>query len=157
MKSEFVEQVQLLMEIQQIKHNEQLFGKSNYMWLCSKKVSMIWMSTRDEYRIRQVLNKITPDQQVQIMKQLLTWLDDNPLADVLKIPEVALNLIHNFITNNLIHEANFSRMNSFRNSLRRFSVKSNKILAVPTELGAGDKPRRSVTFNDVPIIYRISK
>lgn len=59
------------MEIQQIKHNEQLFGKSNYMWLCSKKVSMIWMSTRDEYRIRQVLNKVSFLQ--SILLQILNY------------------------------------------------------------------------------------
>ncbi|KAJ8925063.1 hypothetical protein NQ315_001234, partial [Exocentrus adspersus] len=149
--------VQLLMEIQQIKHNELLFGKSNYMWLCSKKVSMVWMSTRDEYRIRQVLSKISPDQQVQIMKQLLTWLDDNPYAEVLKIPEVVLNLINKFITNNLIQETNFSRMRSFRNSLRRFSMMSNKVSLAPPSLNAGHEVRRSVTFNDIPVIYRISK
>ncbi|KAJ8970209.1 hypothetical protein NQ314_001356 [Rhamnusium bicolor] len=153
MRSQFVEQVQLLMEIQQIKHAEQLFGKSNYMWLCSKKVSMIWMSTNDEYRIRQALSKVTPDQQVQIMKQLLTWLDENPQADVLKIPNMTLRFINNTVTNNLINEANFSRMNSFRNSLRRLS---NKISLTPPNINLG-KVRRSVTFNDVPVIYRISK
>ncbi|KAJ8957528.1 hypothetical protein NQ318_020567 [Aromia moschata] len=149
-------QVQLLMEIQQIKQAEYLFGKSNYMWLCSKKVSMIWMSTKDEYRIRQALSKVTPDQQVQIMKQLLTWLDDNPQADVLKIPEATLGLISNTITRNMMDEVNFSRMSSFRSSLRRFSIISNKIAPAPKCVTV-DKTRRSVTFNDVPVIYRISK
>lgn len=51
-------QVQILMEVQQIKANEKLFGKSNYMWLCSKKVTMLYMSTKDEFRLRQALNKV---------------------------------------------------------------------------------------------------
>ncbi|XP_044270520.1 uncharacterized protein LOC123015106 [Tribolium madens] len=148
MNSQFIEQVQILMHAQQIKCAESIFGKSNYMWLCSKRTPVIWMSTKDEFLIRQALTKVTPDQQVKVMKQLLTWLDNNPDVHSLKIPEMSLKLLHNMANANTLNEMTFSRMNSFRNSLRRLSLITNRI-------APANRPRRSVTFNDVPIIYRI--
>lgn len=46
------------MHAQQIKCAESIFGKSNYMWLCSKRTPVIWMSTKDEFLIRQALTKV---------------------------------------------------------------------------------------------------
>lgn len=49
------------METQHIKYTENIFGKpNNYMWLCSKKPHMVyWMSTKDEIKIRNCLNKVS--------------------------------------------------------------------------------------------------
>ncbi|CAH1367376.1 hypothetical protein MTP99_008603 [Tenebrio molitor] len=153
MNSQFIDQVQILMHAQQIKCAESVFGKSNYMWLCSKRTPVIWMSTKDEFLIRQALTKVTPDQQVKVMKQLLTWLDNHPDAHSLKIPELSLQLLHHAANANIMSELTVSRMNSFRNSLRRLSLITNRI--APTIAAQADRPRRSVTFNDIPTVYRI--
>ncbi|KAF7271974.1 hypothetical protein GWI33_015210 [Rhynchophorus ferrugineus] len=161
MKSQFIEQVQLLMETQHIKYTETLFGKpNNYMWLCSKKPHMVyWMSTKDEIKIRQCLTKISQEQEIKVLKMVLTYLDRNPNSSPSKVPEVTLHYLNDFITANFLKQAQepqqpFSRMSSFRNSLRKFSLISNKIhLGVPDN---NIKTRRSVTFNDVPEVYRIS-
>ncbi|XP_019867907.2 uncharacterized protein LOC109596768 isoform X2 [Aethina tumida] len=141
------------MEVQQIKANEKLFGKSNYMWLCSKKVTMLYMSTKDEFRLRQALNKISVNEQIQVMKQLLTWLDHNPNAQALKIPEITLKLLEDTTTNKMLSDVSFSRMNSFRKSLRRFSLRPNKI--EPTTFNNNQKIGRSVTFKEEPTVYSI--
>ncbi|KAJ3663965.1 hypothetical protein Zmor_008178 [Zophobas morio] len=154
MNSQFIEQVQILMHAQQIKCAESVFGKSNYMWLCSKRTPVIWMSTRDEFLIRQALTKVTADQQVKVMKQLLTWLDDHPDAHSLKIPEMSLRFLNNVANVNMMNEMTMSRASSFRNSLRRLSLITNRI-APALRADTSAKLRRSVTFNDVPIIYRI--
>lgn len=89
------------------------------------------------------------------MKQLLTWLDNNPNASSLKIPEITLQYINKVVTENILKETTFTRMSNFRNSLRRFSTISNKIKPSTTYLNIEqDKPRRSVTFNDVPTIFK---
>ncbi|XP_030765846.1 uncharacterized protein LOC115889894 [Sitophilus oryzae] len=163
MKSQFIEQVQLLMETQHIKYTETLFGKpNNYMWLCTKKPHMVyWMSTRDEIKIRQCLAKITQEQEIRVLKKVLTYLDRYPNASPSKVPEITLYYLNEALTTNFLKQAQqetqkkpFSRMASFRNSLRKFSLVSNKShLGVPQD---NAKPRRSVTFNEVPEIYRIS-
>lgn len=83
-------------------------------------------------------------------------MDENPHEDSLKIPEMCISLLKNAHTEAILNNLTFSRMASFRNSLRRFSTISNKIAPVnlipPTE----NAPRRSVTFNDVPTIYSIT-
>ncbi|CAG9770954.1 unnamed protein product [Ceutorhynchus assimilis] len=164
MKSQFIEQVQLLMETQHIKYTECIFGKpNNYMWLCSRKPHIVyWLSTKDEIKIRNSLSKISKDQEIKVLKQVLTYLDKNPNASPSKVPEITLHYLEEIITFNFIKKAQedatnqaFSRMTSFRNSLRKLSsgLATRNKLAVPTE---HNKQRRSVTFDDVPTIYRIS-
>lgn len=90
------------------------------------------------------------------MKQIVSWIETNPDADPLKIPEVTLNFINSMVIKNVINNTTFSRMASFRNSLRRLSLISNRVAPAPKDLYQR-KPRRSVTFNEIPIIYKISK
>ncbi|KAG5887422.1 hypothetical protein JTB14_024621 [Gonioctena quinquepunctata] len=154
MKStQFIEQVQSLMEIQRSKQMENVSEKSNYTWLCSRKINFAWISMKQELQIRQTLDKVSSGQRVEIMKKLINWLDENPNTDVQKIPEITLFLLHDSYTLNLITQMNFVRMESFRSSLRRLS---NKIS--PISLNVENRPRvsRSVTFHDIPLIYKIS-
>lgn len=74
----------------------------------------------------------------------------------MEIPALCLDLLQQVKTEAMLHNANLSRMNTFRNSLRRFSVLSNKVVPV-THLVPPDTvgKRRSVTFNDVPTVYSI--
>lgn len=86
----------------------------------------------------------------------MKWLDDNPNASGSEIPALCLDLLQQIKTEAMLNNVNFSRMNSFRNSLRRFSVLSNKVVPmshlIPPD---GNGKRRSVTFNDVPTVYSI--
>ncbi|XP_066154960.1 uncharacterized protein [Euwallacea fornicatus] len=162
MKSQFIEQVQTLMETQHIKYTECLFGKpNNYMWLCSKKPHMVyWMSTSDEIKIRNCLNKITQEQEIKVLKLVLSFLDRNPNSSPTKVPEITLLYLNEVITSNIFRQAAeqppkpFSRMESFRNSLRKlggFSTKKSQ-LEVPRR---DAHQRRSVTFNEVPTVYKV--
>lgn len=95
---------------------------------------------------------MTADQQVNVMRQLLSWLDKNQNVDSLKIPEMCIRLLHQTENANIINDITFSKIEILRSSFRRFSFR-NKV--VPSNTNC--KPRRSVTFNEVPIIYRIGK
>ncbi|CAH1099996.1 unnamed protein product [Psylliodes chrysocephalus] len=153
MISQFVEQVQILMDIQQIKMDEaeRFRINSKYTWLCSKKVTFVMLSFRHEFKIRQALTKLSLEHQIDILRKLMKWLKDHPDTNVTRIPDLTLDLINNTIMANLVSETNFSRMNSFRNSLRRFSILSNRIApAVVVE------KTKSVTFKEQPMIYNIS-
>ncbi|XP_072385600.1 uncharacterized protein [Diabrotica undecimpunctata] len=151
---QFIEQVQILMEIQQLKHAaaDNWNEKSKYNWLCTKKCSLVILSLSHEYKLRQALNKVSLDEQVEILRKLIKYIDENPNTDVLKIPELTLDLINNMITFNIVNQTNFSRMSSFRNSLRRFSIGSIRISPHKTV-----EKTRNVTFKDTPIVYKISK
>lgn len=59
-------------------------------------------------------------------------------------------MINNLAVHNVIVQQNFSRMSSFRNSLRK--LMTNKVSPEPED----GKPRY-VTFNEVPVVYKISK
>ncbi|KAL1517319.1 hypothetical protein ABEB36_001098 [Hypothenemus hampei] len=168
MRSQFIQQVQLLMETQHIKYTESLYGKPhNYMWLCSKKPHMVyWMSTKDEIKIRNCLDKITQQQEIKVLKQVLSYLDRNPNVSPATVPEITLLYLNDIITCNFFEHAkeeinvnqNFkpfhSRMSSFRNSFRKLGILGNKklLLQPPRE---SPKPRRSVTFDEVPKIYQV--
>ncbi|XP_050295264.1 uncharacterized protein LOC126735351 [Anthonomus grandis grandis] len=162
MKSQFIEQVQLLMETQHIKYTESFFGKpNNYMWLCTKKPHMVyWMSTKDEIKIRNCLNKITQEQEIKILKQVLNYLDRNPESSPHKVPEITQHFLNEAITTNFLKKSTeeesqpFSRLASFRNSLRKLgSFATRRHLGVPED---HTNQRRSVTFADMPTVYRIS-
>lgn len=167
--------VQLLMQAQQIKAVESCLTNGTYCWLRNTKSTLMWLSTKQEFLIRQALSKvfktqnfafiilqwfvyfqITQEQQQKVIKQLLKWLDDNPTASGMEIPGLCLNLLQQVKTEAMLHDVNLSRMSSFRNSLRRFSTLSNKVGPVTHLLppDSTDK-RRSVTFNDVPTVYSI--
>ncbi|XP_023028504.1 uncharacterized protein [Leptinotarsa decemlineata] len=156
MSSQFIAQVQWLMKIQQIKQAEILFERSNYTWLCSKRVSFVWLSTKQEMQIRNSLSKVSSDQQVEVMKKMIKWLEDNPDTDAPKIPEIVLSFLENSYMVNLISQANFSRMATFRNSLRRLSIISNRIVPFSTNVSYRSRANRSVTFNDNPVVHKIS-
>lgn len=102
------------------------------------------------YVIQLFVLQIPEDQQAQVIKQLLLWQDLHPRASPFKIPEITITIINNLAVNNIIVQQNFSRMGSFRNSLRKLI--SNKISPETSD----SKPRY-VTFNDVPVVYKISK
>lgn len=98
------------------------------------------------------------DQRQRAIKQLLKWLYENPYVDGLKIPEMCVSILQSMRTENMLKNITFSRMASFRNSLRRFSTASNKVAPSNLIPPAQNIPRRSVTFNDnVIIIYSITK
>ncbi|XP_056641983.1 uncharacterized protein LOC130448585 isoform X2 [Diorhabda sublineata] len=139
------------MEIQQIKHAEieQWNHKSKYNWLCTKKVTLVILSLKQEYKIRQALTKVDVEDQIEILRKLMKWLSDNPLFKVERIPEITLDLINNTIRTNLVNQSNLSRINSFRNSLRRLSILSNRI--------APEEKPKCVTFKDTATVYKISK
>ncbi|CAH0547625.1 unnamed protein product [Brassicogethes aeneus] len=153
MKQQFIEQVQVLMAVQQIKYTEDLFEKSNYMWLRRKKDEIVWMSNKDEFKIRQALNKVSIVEQNQVIKQLLTWVDENPCINPGRIPEKTVQFLDHAIANKIITEATFSRINSFRNSLRKFSIRHNRVQ--PKEILDGEKIASRVTFKEEPTIYQI--
>lgn len=58
------------MDVQNIKNTENLLGKSNYMWLCTKRTTLIWISTRDEFKIRQALTKVIV---ILFLKKLISY------------------------------------------------------------------------------------
>lgn len=93
--------------------------------------------------------QIPEDQQAQVVKQLLLWQDLHPRASPFKIPEVTVIIINNMAIHNFIVQQNFSRMNSFRNSLR-------KLVSSKVSPDNNEKPRY-VTFNEIPVVYKISK
>ncbi|XP_048525601.1 uncharacterized protein LOC109541707 isoform X2 [Dendroctonus ponderosae] len=147
------------METQHIKYTECIFGKpNNYMWLCSKKPHMVyWMSTKDEIKIRNCLDRITQEQEIKVLKLVLTYLDSNPNASPSKVPEITLHYLNEVITCNIFRQAKeeaqaaqkpFSRMASFRESLRKLSGLRNKSANY-------EQQKRAVTFAEVPTIYRI--
>lgn len=56
-------EVEILMQLQQIKYIEDLFGHTNnYSWLINKEVPTIWMSIKDEIHIRRSLIKVRSKQ-----------------------------------------------------------------------------------------------
>lgn len=86
----------------------------------------------------------------------MKWLDDNPNASGLEIPLLCLSMLHEMKTETMLNNVTMSRMSSFRNSLRRFSSMSNKVVPVGHLLPPENTDkRRSVTFNDVPTVYSI--
>lgn len=90
---------------------------------------------------------------------MIVFLEDNDAIDYLKIPSICLDLLQVMATSNVLNEINFSRMNSFRNSLRRLSSQFTNRLSPSSAAGGRfiHKNRiRSVTFNDVPVVYNIS-
>ncbi|KRT78382.1 hypothetical protein AMK59_7937 [Oryctes borbonicus] len=153
----FVEQVEILMNVQQNKYVENVFGNvNNYNWLINKKPSLIWISAKDEFKIRMYLRKLNEDQTVQVMKQLIRWVEEHPNISALKVPEICVNLLSKMVTSNVVNAVTMSRMNSLRNSLRRFSSMRNKV--VPDQLNIPSHPsdsRRSVTFSEELQVYQI--
>lgn len=162
------------MQAQQIKNVENCLANKTYCWLRNTKLTLTWMSTKDEFLIRQALSKVAPEkfkalhvtvlyhlqinqeQQQKVIKQLLKWLDDNPNANGLELPAVCLNMLQQEKTEAMLNTVNLSRMSSFRNSLRRFSSMSNKVRPVAHLMPPENiEKRRSVTFNDVPTVYSI--
>ncbi|GJQ68350.1 hypothetical protein Trydic_g16944 [Trypoxylus dichotomus] len=153
----FVEQVEILMYVQQTKYVENVFGNvNNYNWLFNKKPSFIWIAAKDEFKIRTYLRKLNDDQKVQVMRQLIRWVEEHPNISALKVPEICINLLNKMVTSNLVNTVTMSRMSSWRNSLRRFSSMRNKV--VPDKLNIPSHSidsRRSVTFNEELKVYRI--
>lgn len=92
------------------------------------------------------------------IKELVKWIDNNPSVDAKNIPSMCLAILSKIDTESMMNNVTFVRLDNFRSSLRRFSTISNKIAPVqhlipPTQ----NSPRRSVTFNDVPTVYCITK
>lgn len=163
------------MQIQQIKSFENVCQKSNYFWLSRKnKQNLQFLSSQQEYSIRQGFNRVCTilfllhrskflhlqiheDQKTRILKQLLDWLDNNPNVDYLKVPEMCIYFLNRMDAENALQKVTLSRLNSFRNSLRKISIRSSNRIAPNLISNTEARARRSVTFNDQPIIYSINK
>ncbi|CAG9857751.1 unnamed protein product [Phyllotreta striolata] len=146
MISQFIEQVEILMQIQRIKITRSECSSQKYIWLCNKKVPSEILSFKNEYKIRQALLKINGEEQIEVLRKLTKWLRENPDVDVATVPETTLNLIERASFESLLRETNLRRTNSFRRSLRRFSRRISLI----------GNPIRSVSFKEQPVVYRFS-
>lgn len=93
---------------------------------------------------------------MQVIKQLVKWIEERPNVSALKVPEICINLLNNMDNSNIVKNATMSRMASLRSSLRRFSSVRNRV--VPEKLNVpaiSNKSRRSVTFSEELKIYNI--
>ncbi|KAF5303982.1 hypothetical protein FQA39_LY01767 [Lamprigera yunnana] len=124
--SHFLDQVEVLMHTQNARNSEYL-QKTHYHWLSSKKKPLIFMSARDELMIRQAFQKINEQQQQQALKKLIVWLEEHPKEDAQKVPEMCWNFLNNIFNSELINKSTLVRKGSFRRSLKRLSILSNKV------------------------------
>lgn len=105
------------------------------------------------------LLQINQEGRNKAIRELVKWIDNNPNSiDAKNIPSMCLAILGKIDAESMLNNTTFARLDNFRNSLRRFSTISNKIAPVqhlipPTK----NSPRRSVTFNDVPTVYCITK
>lgn len=90
------------------------------------------------------------------MKQIHIWLKEHPEVEPQKVIEQTIFFLNRMEDNNLLNKVNFSRMDSFRNSLRSLSNISSKF-SPSFRFGLPNKgcQRRSVTFDDRLTIYSI--
>ncbi|XP_060535725.1 uncharacterized protein LOC132707796 [Cylas formicarius] len=164
MKSQFVQQIQILMELQHAKLAERAFVNNNsYTWLFTKKTSQTyWMSTKDELKIRRALNKISQEQEMRVLRHVLIFLERNPNCDAKLVVEITLHHLNDAITENFLNGAPasrnsaFPRVSSLRDSIRKFSLLSLRGPQNLTVPHTNERSRRSVTFNETPVIYTIS-
>ncbi|KAI4470231.1 serine/threonine-protein kinase lmtk1 [Holotrichia oblita] len=99
---------------------------------------------------------INDEQKVQVIKQLVKWIEEHPNVSALKVPEICINLLNSMDNSNVVHNMTMSRMASLRSSLRRFSSVRNRV--VPERLNVpaiSNESRRSVTFSEELKIYNI--
>ncbi|KAF5305627.1 hypothetical protein FQR65_LT07708 [Abscondita terminalis] len=150
--SQFLDQIENLMHTRQMKNIEFLFERPHYQWLVKKKTSVIFLSTKDEYMIRQAMQKINEEQKQQVIKRLLLWLEEHPSANAQKIPEMCAKFLNDAHNVNLVNNTNIVRKHSFRRSLRRLSMLSNRIFPMDS-LGA---TKKSVHFREEPTVFSIS-
>ncbi|KAF2885543.1 hypothetical protein ILUMI_20611 [Ignelater luminosus] len=156
--SQFIDQVQILMHTQQMKYWEILFEKStNYAWLSNKKFTLTFISGKDEFLLRQALQKVNQEERIKVMRQLVSWLDEHPHAQAHKVPETCILLLNRLSTINVINEVTLSRKNSFRNSLRRLSILSNKVspMVFRKAVTSPQTEKRCVKFKEEPTVYCI--
>lgn len=105
------------------------------------------------------LVQITQDQEIKVLKLVLTYLDRNPGASPSQVPEITLYYLNEVITCNYFKQVKdeapkpFSRMTSLRNSIKNLTGRK-PLLRMPAD--NKDKQSRSVTFNEVPTVYKIS-
>lgn len=99
--------------------------------------------------MRNFIFKVSQVDKVNVLNNLWNLVDTKT-----NIPQTAINLLNQLETENYLRQVAFSRTNSFRSSLRKFTLMfRNRI--VPEV--AAIKPKRSVSFNDRPTVYSISK
>lgn len=92
------------------------------------------------------------------MRQLVSWLEEHPHAQAYKVPETCILLLNRLNTINVINEVTLSRKSSFRNSLRRLSMLSNKVSPAVLRKSVITSPqteKRCVKFKEEPTVYCI--
>ena len=102
------------------------------------------------------LPQLNEEQRLKVLRQLVTWFEEHPNSTTAKVPEVCVFLLDKMTTSNAVTSVTMSRVASFRNSLRRFSILRNKVSPSNINLPANTRDLRSVTFNDKPTVYSIT-
>ncbi|KAK4876776.1 hypothetical protein RN001_009282 [Aquatica leii] len=151
--SQFLDQVEHFMHVQQNKNSVYVPEKAHYQWLTKKRSSLTFLSTKDEYMMRQALQKVNEHQKQQVIKRLLLWIEENPYAESHKVPEMCIQFLNNAHNINLINSVTIIRKHSFRRSLKRLAMLSSRVFPLDSTLSTAQK---CVHFRDEATIFSIT-